>query len=149
MPGVSIHVVDVSRGVLAAGMQVELYAVAADGNKAFNGDVRISSRELSDVVAIAGLGTGGALRGVPVIGTVKMVSSNHAIELKPQQLNVGGSKIDGSLALAYPSGGPAIVTAELQVDSATIPGLLAVVVDRNARKGKLPSDHAPLFVDFA
>jgi exodeoxyribonuclease-3 len=22
-------------------------------------------------------------------------------------------------------------------------------VDRNARKGKLPSDHAPLFVDFA
>jgi exodeoxyribonuclease-3 len=23
------------------------------------------------------------------------------------------------------------------------------VIDRNARKGKLPSDHAPMFVDFA
>ena len=28
MPGVSIHVVDVSRGVVASGMRVELYAVA-------------------------------------------------------------------------------------------------------------------------
>jgi 5-hydroxyisourate hydrolase len=27
MPGISIHVVDVSRGVVAAGMRVELYAV--------------------------------------------------------------------------------------------------------------------------
>ena len=31
MPGVSIHVVDVSRGILAVGMQVELYAVGAGG----------------------------------------------------------------------------------------------------------------------
>jgi|SRR5712692_2099048 len=31
MPGVSIHVVDVSRGVLAVGMQVELHAIGAGG----------------------------------------------------------------------------------------------------------------------
>jgi 5-hydroxyisourate hydrolase len=31
MPGVSIHVVDVSRGVVAAGMQVELHAVDPGG----------------------------------------------------------------------------------------------------------------------
>ena len=31
MPGISIHVVDVSRGVVAAGMQVELHAVEAEG----------------------------------------------------------------------------------------------------------------------
>ena len=30
MPGVSIHVVDVSRGVVAAGMGVELYAIGLD-----------------------------------------------------------------------------------------------------------------------
>lgn len=30
VPGISIHVVDVSRGVVAAGMKVELFAVAAD-----------------------------------------------------------------------------------------------------------------------
>ncbi len=32
MPGVSIHVVDVSRGVLAVGMQVQLYVIG-DGGK--------------------------------------------------------------------------------------------------------------------
>jgi 5-hydroxyisourate hydrolase len=30
VPGISIHVVDVSRGVVASGMKVELFAVAAD-----------------------------------------------------------------------------------------------------------------------
>lgn len=42
MPGVSIHVVDVSRGVVAAGMKVELHAVApprliAEGEVGANG----------------------------------------------------------------------------------------------------------------
>ena len=30
MPGISIHVVDISRGVVAHGMRVELYAIAGD-----------------------------------------------------------------------------------------------------------------------
>ena len=29
------------------------------------------------------------------------------------------------------------------------PGSSWVVIDRNARKGKQPSDHAPVIVDFA
>ena len=43
MPGVSIHVVDVSRGVVAAGMRVELYALeparklVAEGKLSANG----------------------------------------------------------------------------------------------------------------
>ena len=32
MPGISIHVVDVSRGLVAAGMRVELYRVGAEGS---------------------------------------------------------------------------------------------------------------------
>ena len=45
MPGISIHVVDVSRGVVAAGMKVELYAVEpsrrqlASGHTARNGQL--------------------------------------------------------------------------------------------------------------
>lgn len=105
----------------------------ADGERKFNGDLRISSREVGDILALGGLGTGGALRGVPIIGTVKMVSASHAIELKPQQLAVANSKVDGTMALAYPGdNGPAIVTAQLNVDKASIPGLLSVVLDRGA-----------------
>ncbi len=74
-------------------------------------------------MSVAGLGSGGeALRETPIVGTVKVASANHAIELKPQQLGIGGSKIDGSVALSYPSEGPAIVTGQIEVDSASMPG---------------------------
>jgi 5-hydroxyisourate hydrolase len=33
MPGISIHVVDVSRGVVASGMRVELFAVARNSSR--------------------------------------------------------------------------------------------------------------------
>jgi 5-hydroxyisourate hydrolase len=33
MPGISIHVVDVSRGVVASGMHVELFALSGDSSK--------------------------------------------------------------------------------------------------------------------
>ena len=32
MPGVSIHVVDVSRGTVASGMRVELFAIEGDSS---------------------------------------------------------------------------------------------------------------------
>ena len=98
----------------------------------FDGDLRISAREVGDIMALAGLGSGGALSGAPIVGTVKMVSADHAIELQPKQLTVGGSAVDGTLALAYPDEGLAIVTAQLQVDEATIPGLLGLALDRSS-----------------
>jgi uncharacterized protein involved in outer membrane biogenesis len=101
-----------------------------DGSRELDGELRVSARGLSDAMAVAGLGSGEALRETPIVGTFKVASANHAIELKPQQLTVGGSKVDGSLALAYPDGGPAIVTGQLEVDSASIPGLLGLVLDR-------------------
>ena len=102
-----------------------------EGARKFDGDVRVSAGELGDVMALAGAGSGGALHGIPVIGTAKLVSADHAIELKPQQLAVGSSKINGALALAYPDGSPAIVTAQLEVDQASIPSLLGVALDRS------------------
>ncbi len=102
-----------------------------DGSRGLDGELRISARGLSDAMSVAGLGSSGeALRETPVVGTVKVASANHAIELKPQQLSIGGSKIDGNVALSYPSEGPAIVTGQIEVDSASVPGLLGLVLDR-------------------
>lgn len=103
-----------------------------EGNRHFDGDVRVSSREIGNVMALAGLGSGGSLQGIPVVGTIKMVSRDHAVEFKPQQLSVGESKVGGSLVLAYPGEGPGIVTAQLKVDKATIPGLLSVALSPEA-----------------
>jgi 5-hydroxyisourate hydrolase len=51
MPGVSIHVVDVSRGVVAAGMKVELHALAPQRALIANGAV--SARGLLEDPALA------------------------------------------------------------------------------------------------
>jgi hypothetical protein len=101
-----------------------------DGSRGLDGELRVSARGLSDAMAIAGLGGGVALSETPIVGTLKVASANHAIELKPQQLSIGGSKIDGSVALSYPSEGPAIVTGHIEVDSASVAGLLGLALDR-------------------
>jgi len=46
MPGVSIHVVDVARGVVAAGMEVELHAVDAAGRLALIAKGRVGANGL-------------------------------------------------------------------------------------------------------
>ncbi len=101
-----------------------------DGSRALDGELRIAARGFGDAMAIAGLGSGSALQDAPVSGTLKVVSTNHATELKPENLTIGGSKVGGSIALSYPTEGAAIVTGEINVDAATIPGLLALVLDR-------------------
>lgn len=102
----------------------------ADGRRGLEGELRVSARALSDAMAVAGLGGGAALSETPVAGTLKLTSAEHATELRPQGLTIGGSKVDGSLALAYPSEGPAIVTGQIEVDAASIPGLLGLALDR-------------------
>src|SRR5260370_24204050 len=48
MPGVSIHVVDVSRGVVAAGMEVELHAIDAGGKLKLIAKGRVGANGLLD-----------------------------------------------------------------------------------------------------
>ena len=71
MPGISIHVVDVSRGVLAAGMEVALQAL--DGN-ALDGTLRlvaqgaIAANGLLDHPALAATFAAGRYRAVFQVG---------------------------------------------------------------------------------
>ena len=107
-------------------------ALPADGANKFDGEVRVSALNLGDTLALAGLGSGGTLHGFPVVGSLKVVSAPSAIEVQPYKLTIGGSKVDGTIALAYPDGGTPIVTAQLEVGEASIPGLLGVALDRSA-----------------
>src|SRR5262249_49652038 len=69
MPGMSIHVVDVSRGVVAAGVEGELHAGDADGRLALvakgrvGADGRLDAPELSKTFA-----PGGYVAGFQVAG---------------------------------------------------------------------------------
>src|SRR6516165_8262889 len=88
MPGVSIHVVDVSRGVVAAGMEVELHAVDAGGRLALIG--LLDAPELSKTFApggyvavfqVAGFyrAQGIALPAVPFLDVVRF----HFVHFRP------------------------------------------------------------------
>lgn len=107
-------------------------ALPAESSTKLDGEVHLSSRDLSSVLALADLGDGRGLRSTTIVGKLAVVSSEHAIEFKSHELTIGGSKVSGSIALAYPEDGSTIVTSELDVDRASIPGLLTAVVDRGA-----------------
>ncbi len=136
-----------SASVKASGLFVGFdgqVALPADSANKFDGEVRVSARDLGDALAIAGLGSGATLRGSPVVGSLRMVSAAGAIEIKPYKLTIGGSKVDGAVALAYPEGGTAIVTAQLEVDAASLPGLLGIALDRRlAAATPVPGAPAP------
>ena len=111
----------------------------------FDGEVRVSARDLGDALALAGLGSGGTLHGYPVVGSLKIVSAAERDRSSSRyKLTIGGSKVDGTIALAYPEGGTPIVTAQLEVDEASIPGLLGVALDRSVTApAPVPGAQAP------
>lgn len=68
MPGLSIHVVDVSRGVLAKGMLVELYSVGAGGKSALITSGEINAAGLLDRSELAETFDAGRYRAVFHVG---------------------------------------------------------------------------------
>jgi 5-hydroxyisourate hydrolase len=58
MPGMSIHVVDVSRGIVAAGMQVEVFALDDGGRRLLAGGIISAKGTLDHVALNAGLPAG-------------------------------------------------------------------------------------------
>ncbi len=107
-------------------------ALPSQGSTKIDGEVNLSSRELGSVLALAGLGAGRGLQGTMIAGKLAVGSSKNAIEFIPHKLTIGGSKVGGRIALEYRDNGPTIVTSDLVVDRASIPGLLSAVADRGA-----------------
>jgi 5-hydroxyisourate hydrolase len=64
MPGVSIHVVDVSRGVVAAGMEIALFGIDADGRERLIARGKASANGSFDDPALATRFTPGRYRAV-------------------------------------------------------------------------------------
>jgi len=62
LPGISIHAVDIARGVLAAGMQVELYALGAGGARQLIARGLISANAPLDEPALAAVFPPAAMR---------------------------------------------------------------------------------------
>ena len=68
MPGISIHAVDVARGVVAAGMRVELLAVTAEGDQRLIARGVISATGTLDDLALKATFAAGSYEAVFHVG---------------------------------------------------------------------------------
>lgn len=68
MPGISIHVVDVSRGVVAAGMRVELHSVSESGEPALIAHGAIGGNGQFNVPELSGVFKPGAYAALFHVG---------------------------------------------------------------------------------
>ncbi|MEI9804173.1 MAG: hydroxyisourate hydrolase [Pseudolabrys sp.] len=68
MPGISIHVVDVSRGVIAAGMRVELHVIADNGEPALLVQGAIGAKGLLEKPELAATFKSGAYAALFHVG---------------------------------------------------------------------------------
>jgi 5-hydroxyisourate hydrolase len=68
LPGISIHAVDVARGIVAAGMRVELFAVAGEDDRRLIARGAISATGTLDDVALAATFAAGSYEAVFHVG---------------------------------------------------------------------------------
>jgi len=88
------------------------------------GTIAITARDGRAALAIAGLRPGDGAADTALAGSVSVHSTDGALTLATDNLAVGASKVRGSATLKGGEGGARAVTADLDLDTASIPGLL-------------------------
>lgn len=119
----------------------------AEGHGSATGSVRVSAADAREALRLAGLPFGAAIAGASVEGEIDVALDSSVLTLKPRNMMIGGSRVGGEVALTPSPGQPLKVSAKLEVDAATIPGLiaplLAAAVERAPQPEALPPPPVP------
>jgi uncharacterized protein involved in outer membrane biogenesis len=94
-----------------------------------DGSVKVASRDAAALLDMAGLNLPSASANVPVSGTLAVKTSSDGLTLKPDQLVIAGTPVDGTMTLRRPQSGLMHVEADLRAGDITVPGLLAAILD--------------------
>jgi uncharacterized protein involved in outer membrane biogenesis len=92
------------------------------------GTLAISARDARAALAIAGVRLGDGAAETALAGSVAVRSKDGALTLATDDLAVGASKVRGSLTLKDGEGGVRNVTADLDIDSASVSGLMTPIL---------------------
>jgi len=141
-----------AKGLLAVGVLEEAgRSLAFDGKVTFAdagspgiaGDVVVKGGDARSLAALAGVRLGGGAAGVPVQGGVAVDVAPGVVGLELRGLLVAGSKVAGLIKVARSEAAQPILSADLDVDAASIPGLLRVMLERAApAAGEAPAEAA-------
>ena len=140
------ELVFVSTGVLASGVAALVDVSAPGFEAAYNGRVvlpdnapasyagvlQFKADDALDVVAAAGISAVKGLAGVPVEGRIDVSREGNEWRAASRQLLASGSKLRGGVQYALNGPGPASFTGDIQADTVTLAGLLAVIMDKSS-----------------
>ena len=115
------------------------------GKSAANGLLRIAAADGRQALALAGVPLGRGVAGVALDGDLDITAAGDELTLKPRRLTVGGSAVAGVVTIKSIPAKPAVVTAELDVDSAALTRLLTpILAAAPARAGDVEATSAAL-----
>lgn len=110
----------------------------------FSGEVVLANADARSVLQLLGIDAAPGLTA-SLSGAAGLRSSAGTIEVSPRALLADGARINGTLTVADSTGEGQTrrVAADLDVDSATVPGLLAGLLERTPLSSALPQLVTP------
>lgn len=127
--------------VTIASLKSDGLSLGYEGRVSFSGDafqreiegkIYVASRDARAALALSGLRLAPAAAGIAVDGSVDISGTGEALSLKTKWLTIGGAHVAGHASLTKGASQSLSLKADLTVDAATLPGLLRVVLHREA-----------------
>lgn len=112
-----------------------------DGAVASTGTLRVAAQDGREALGMFGLPVGAAVSTVPIDGDADLVVEGPAITLTPKRLKIGASSVAGTIKLDRQTGKPMQLTASIDIDRASMPGLLTPLLA--AAPERTPNEAAP------
>ena len=117
--------------------------IPATGPTELSGTVAISARDARAALAIAGLRIGDGASDTALAGSVSVKSKDGTLTLAADDLAVGASKVRGSMTLNSGESGARTVTADLDIDAASITGLMTPILAQSQPAQSLAPQRPP------
>lgn len=112
---------------------------------AFDGTVDVDTPRLGrEVLAVLGLELGSSLKGTSIAGKFDVVRKDSTTRLSAKNVVLNGSRFSGLVTLTEQTNAPAKLVANLGVDTASLPGLMNVILaPKNMEASELPTKTPP------
>lgn len=109
-----------------------------DAALGLSGDVKVSARDSRTLLHLAGIALPDATSTIPLAGMVAVAKTGDVLTLSPTGLTMAGTPVAGTLSIKRPEAARASVTGDLQVGEASVTGLLAALLDKQALSAPSP-----------
>ena len=133
--------------VSASGLKAQYdggFTIADDGDIRLAGNVVVDAQSATDALMLVGVPSTSGSSGQKLSGTIATTREAGTWTLASRLLKLGGSSMHGSATLARNADGSPAITANAQVDTVTVAGLLAPLHDASPAASSDPAAAAEM-----